>query len=90
MSTLLDERIGGKRMVIGIYTAIVALAAVFGAMVGLVLPAKANAPETAGFGPFVFEINPLNFALYGAINIALVLGALILLMSAVSNRYPDA
>ncbi|WP_135820046.1 DUF7520 family protein [Halostella litorea] len=90
MSTITDASVGGKRMVLGIYAAIVALAAVFGAMVGLVLPAKENAPETAGFGPFVFEINPLNFAVYGAVNIAVVLGVLLLLMWAVSNRYPDA
>jgi len=90
MSTLLDGTVGGKRMVLGIYATIVGLAAVFGAMVGLVLPAKENAPETAGFGPFVFEINPLNFAVYGAVNIAVVLGVLILLMSFVSGRYPDA
>ena len=77
-------------MVIGLYAGIVALAGLFGAMVGLVLPVKEGVPDTAGFGPFVFEINPLNFAVYGAVMVGLSLGAILLLMALVSERYADA
>lgn len=82
--------VDGRRAVLTIYAAVVALAAVFGALVGLVLPLKADAPETAGFGPIAFEITPLNFAVYGAVNVALGLGAVLLLMALVSKKYPDA
>ena len=90
METSVRSRIGGRRMVLGLYTGIVALAALFGAMIGLVLPVKKGVPDTAEFGPFAFEINPLNFAVYGAVMVGLSLGALFLLMAAVSARYPDA
>jgi hypothetical protein len=90
MSTLSSGSISGRRAVLVIYAVIVALAAVFGAVVGLVLPGKENAPEMAGYGPFVFEVTPLNFAIYGAVNVGLLLGALLLLMAAVSKKYPDA
>ncbi|WP_135535577.1 MULTISPECIES: hypothetical protein [Halostella] len=90
MSTLSSRAISGRRAVLVIYATIVALAALFGALVGLVLPGKENAPEMAGFGPFVFEITPLNFAVYGAVNVGLLLGVLLLLMAAVSKKYPNA
>ncbi|NHN49906.1 hypothetical protein G9464_20260 [Halostella sp. JP-L12] len=90
METSVRGRIGGRRMVLGLYAAIVGLAALFGAMVGLVLPVKEGVPDNAGFGPFVFEITPLNFAVYGAVMVGLSLGVILLLMALVSDRYPDA
>lgn len=62
----------GRRVVLFIYVASIATAAIFGAVLGFMLDVQ-NGPGTAVFGPLTFPITPLTLAVFGAVMVGLVL-----------------
>jgi hypothetical protein len=85
-----DRQLGGRRVITGLYVGIVAFAAAFGAILGIILPARANVPPMAEFGPLTFRITPVSFAVYGAVMIGVTLGVLLLVMNYIAEQYDDA
>jgi hypothetical protein len=77
---------GGKRFVVALYLALVAVSGVMGALFTV---AVSEPSPPALF--FLFELPPttLGFALYGAVTIAVVLGVPLALVVAVSERVDD-
>lgn len=71
----------GQKVVVRIYAAIVALAGVMGFVLGTIRPADLQ-PEL--FGVIDLPPTPLGVALYGAITVAVGLGALLGLVIYVS------
>lgn len=80
------RRFGGRRLVLGLYAVVVAIAAVMGFVIGAARPEELD-PELLG----VVQLppTPLGMALYGALTLALLLGVLLLAVNYVS-RYDDA
>lgn len=81
-------RLSGRRLVVGIYVAMVALAGLLGAILGaVVLPARVGGdlPEAA-FGPLTFPITPVTFALFGMVTVGVGLGVALLAVAAASRR----
>jgi hypothetical protein len=80
----------GRRVIWTVYVGVVALSAGFGAMLGVILPAKNSGPQYAALGPIGFEITPVTMAVYGAVMIAVSLGVLLGAVMLVSDRFDDA
>lgn len=78
------DGISGRRIVLVIYVASIATAAVFGAVLGYVLDVQ-NGPGTAVFGPVTFSITPLTLAVFGAVMVGLVLAVGLLLVRFASD-----
>jgi hypothetical protein len=78
---------GGKRFVILVYVALVAVTGVFGYIIGLARPEDLN-PRLLGVIPL--PPTPAGVALYGMVTVALVLGVLLLAVNYVSQRYDTA
>ena len=78
---------GGKRFVILVYVALVAVTGVFGYIIGLARPADLD-PRLLGVVPL--PPTPAGVALYGMLTVALVLGVLLLGVNYVSQRYDTA
>lgn len=76
----------GRRVVIGIYVAVVAIAAVMGFAIGVIAPQGLD-PEL--FGLVDFPRGPFGMAAYGAVTLAVILGVLLGLVQFVSRRYAD-
>lgn len=74
----------GRRVVLLIYVASIATAAVFGAVLGFMLDLT-NGPGTAVFGPVTFPITPLTLAIFGAVMVGLVLTIGLLLVRIASD-----
>ncbi|WP_440991411.1 DUF7520 family protein [Haloarchaeobius baliensis] len=90
MNSAVSDRFRGSRIVVGIYLAVVALAGVFGAAVGLLLPVESGRDiQQASFAGVEFAVTPLNFAVYGVVMVGVSLGVLLLAVRFVS-RYDDA
>lgn len=78
------ERHEGRRVVLGMYLAVVAVAGVMGFAIGLIAPRGLD-PEL--FGLVQLPPGPFGTAAYGALTLAVVLGVLLLGVKAVSDRY---
>lgn len=80
--------VSGRRLVVGIYVGMVALAGLLGAVLGaIILPSRVDGPlPMAAVGPLTFPITPLNFAVFGVVSISLVLGVGLLAVEAASRR----
>lgn len=74
----------GRRLVVALYLIVVGLAAGLGVVIGVVAP--------RGLDPVLFGLvglppTPLGMAVYGGVTVGTVLGALLLLVVLVSDRY---
>ena len=80
--------LSGRRLVLGVYGFLVALAGGLGYILGaVVLPAQHDGPlPMAELGPVTFPITPLTMALYGVVAVGLGFGALLALVVSVSRR----
>lgn len=78
--------LGGQQFITIFYVGIVALTAVFGYIIGK-FRIKGIDPELFGF----IQLPPtaVGLAAYGALTIAVLLGAILLLVVYVSNRYVE-
>ncbi|WP_435348945.1 DUF7520 family protein [Haloarchaeobius sp. HRN-SO-5] len=89
MSQPVTDRLRGRRVVTTVYVAVVALAGVFGAAIGVLLPAENGRDiQEAAFAGIEFAVTPFNFALYGVLMVGVTLGVLLVGVSLVS-RYDD-
>lgn len=75
----------GRRVVFAIYTASIATAAVFGAILGFVLTGETG-PAMGSFGPITFPLTPLNLAIFGTIMVGIMLTVGLLLVREASRR----
>jgi len=82
-------RTGGRRVVLVIYLIAVAVAGLFGYVLGFVIQPNLTAGHVGSLGPLVFELTPLNLAVYGVVMVGVPLGVVLLLVS-VASRYDDA
>lgn len=82
------RRIAGRRVVVAIYLAMVALAGLLGFVLGsVVLPSRLDGGlPSAELGPLVFPITPLTFAIYGVVMVGTTLGIGLFLVAYVSER----
>lgn len=78
------DGISGRRVVLFIYVASIATAAMFGVVLGFLLDVQ-NGPGTAVFGPVTFPITPLTLAVFGAVMVGLVLTIGLLLVYVASD-----
>lgn len=78
---------GGKRFVLLVYAALVAVTGVFGYIIGLARPENLD-PRLLGV--VSLPPTPAGVALYGMVTVALVLGVLLLAVNYVSQRYDTA
>lgn len=74
--------VSGRQAVVGIYLVAVVIAAGFGAVLALTVDPGA----VATLGPVEFAITPVTLALYGALSVAIGLGAFLGLVAAVASR----
>lgn len=81
----MEQRRGGRRLVLTLYVVIVAIAGVIGFVLGVVSPRGLD-PEFLGV--VQFPPTPLGMAAYGALTLAVLLGGLLLVVSWVS-RYDE-
>lgn len=70
-------RVSGRRVVVAIYLGLTAFAGLMGYILGVVVE---DLQAVALFGLIPIPPTPLGFAVYGAVTIAVVLGALLLLV----------
>ena len=82
-------RTHGRRVVFAIYATAVVVAGFFGYILGLVVQPNLKAGHVGSLGPVVFELTPLNLAIYGIVMVGLGLGVVLLLVS-FASRYDDA
>ena len=78
----------GRRVILIIYAAVIGIAGVMGAILGVILPEQKGV-AVAAMGPLSFPITPATFAVYGMITMAVMLGVLLGLVQFVS-RFDDA
>lgn len=77
----------GRRIVFIIYGIAVVVAGLFGYIVGFVIQPNING-HVGSLGPIVFELTPLNLAVYGIIMVGMSLGVGLLLVS-YASRHED-
>lgn len=75
---------GGRRVVVGLYVVVVAVTGVLGAVLGAVGPEDLTSVHL--FGLLELRPTPLGLAVYGAVTVGVLLGALLALVAAVSRR----
>lgn len=81
-------RLGGRRVVVGLYAILVVVTGVFGYVIGLIHP---DALDPTLFFLVDLPPTPLGMALYGMVTVGTALGALLLLVRYVGKRFdPDA
>lgn len=78
----------GRRVILIIYAAVIAIAGVMGTILGVILPEQKGV-AVATMGPLSFPITPVTFAAYGMISMAVTLGVLLGLVQFMS-RFDDA
>lgn len=89
MTESVSDRFHGKRIVIGVYVAVVGLAGLFGAAIGVLLPVEAGRDvQEASIAGLEFTVTPLNFAIYGVVMVGLGLGVLLLAVR-FASRFDD-
>lgn len=86
MSTEQHTRRPGRRVVVTVYAAVVAIAGLMGFIIGLV--------EPDGLEPTLFFVidlpgSPLGMVVFGVTTVGLGLGVLLLAVSYVANRFDD-
>jgi len=81
-----DEGIPGRRLVVGLYLAVVALAFGMGFVIGTVGP-EGLSPVL--FGVLPLPATPIGTAVYGGLTVATLLGAALGLVVAVSRQTDD-
>lgn len=79
-----DDRTGGRQLVIGLYVAIVLLTAGLGFVIGLIGP---QGLDPVLFGVVQLPPTPLGTAVYGAVTLGVMLGVALLAVRYVSRRY---
>lgn len=77
------QRLAGKRVVVVVYLAIVALTGALGAVVGLISGGNVD-PRL--FGLIDLPPTPLGMAIYGVVTVGLLLGLLLALVEYVSKK----
>jgi len=77
----------GRTVVLTVYVAVVAVAAVMGFLLGLARPV---ALKPMLFGVVALPPTPLGMVTYGVVNVGLGLGVLLALIVYVSEKYDDA
>lgn len=78
--------IDGRRVVLGVYAAVVAISAVVGGTVPLVL---ADIGQPLLFGTVSLPATVVGYAAYGGLTSAVLLGAGLVLLEAVSRRFAE-
>lgn len=78
----------GRRVVLAIYGVAVVVAGLFGYALGLVIQPNLLNGHLGTLGPIVFELTPLNLAVYGMVMVGVTLGVLLLLVS-YASRHDD-
>ena len=83
-------------MVLWMYATAVATAGVFGYVLGLIVYggsggpsgplAGGGTPEVGSVGPVVFELTPVNLALFGVVSVGVILGVGLAAIVVVSER----
>jgi hypothetical protein len=91
-----DSETAGRRVVLWMYAGAVATAGLFGYVLGIIVyggsggPAgplvEGSAPEYGTVGPVVFELTPLNLALFGTVAVGVLLGVGLAAIVFVSER----
>lgn len=86
----------GRRVVLWMYVSAVAVAGLFGYVLGIIVYGDGGGPsgplvEGSGasygaVGPIMFQLNPLNLALFGVVSVAILLGIGLLAIVFVSER----
>ena len=76
---------GGHRIIIVLYVIVVGVAGLMGTIIGTIGPRDLQAVSFLGL--VTFQPTPLGLALFGMSTVALGLGAVIVLVVAVSRRY---
>ncbi|MCU4716572.1 DUF7520 family protein [Halapricum hydrolyticum] len=83
----MSRRLSGRRVIYIVYAAIVSIAALMGFILGTINP--------EGMDPTLFFVvdlpaTPVGMVIFGVSTIGLGLGALLLLVAYVADRYDDA
>ena len=91
-----DSETAGRRVVLWMYAGAVATAGVFGYVLGVIVyggsggPAgplvEGGTPEMGSVGPVVFELTPVNLALFGLVSVGVLLGIGLAAIVLVSER----
>lgn len=79
-----DRELGGRRVVVGLVGALTAVTAVFGALLGYVLPAWTGLEEITVLETAV-PVSPVTFGLYGGVTIGVFLVTLLSIVRFVSR-----
>ncbi|MFB6191841.1 MAG: cox cluster protein [Haloarculaceae archaeon] len=82
-----EGALAGRRLVVGLYLIVVAIAASIGLVLGLIAP---QGLDPRLFGVIDLPPTPLGMAAYGGVTLAVVLGVLLVAVAYVSRRYDDA
>lgn len=91
-----ESETAGRRVVLWMYAGAVATAGLFGYVLGVIVyggsggPAgplvQGTTPEFGSVGPVVFELTPVNLALFGLVSVGAVLGVGLAAIIYVSDR----
>lgn len=91
-----DSETAGRRVVLWMYAGAVATAGLFGYVLGVIVyggsggPAgplvEGATPQYGSVGPVVFELTPVNLALFGVVSVGLLLGVGLAAIIFVSER----
>jgi len=79
-----SEGPSGRRVVIASGLTLVAVASLFGAALGAVIPAYMGLEETTIFA-ITFTVSPLSFGLYGGVSVAVFLLTTLFVVIAISR-----
>ena len=78
---------GGHRVIVLLYVVVVSIAGLMGAVLGSI--GLRDLEAVTAFGLVTFQPTPLGLALFGVVTVGTALGAVLLLVVAVSRRYAD-
>ncbi|MDH5020820.1 DUF7520 family protein [Halobacterium rubrum] len=90
-----DSDTTGRRVVLWMYAAAVATAGVFGYVLGVIVYAGSGTagplaqgatPDYGSVGPVVFELTPVNLAVFGVVAVGVSLGVGLAAIIVVSER----
>lgn len=91
-----DSETAGRRVVLWMYATAVATAGLFGYVLGMIVYGSSGGPvgplveggtpEMGSVGPVVFELTPVNLAVFGVVSVGLTLGIGLAAIVVVSER----